>query len=143
MMSILSSQPKDEDVKYDEVQFTVMSQDSDRRLSDEQKIQSARSMKFAEKKLNKHNRALTGSVMLRSQDLMISQLGGLVGPTQKLKAEKDNFWKLKVDFLLTQKKEWNQERQKLRAELNKMKRDNDNLEHKIKYLQDAINRNGH
>lgn len=101
MMSILSSQPKDEDVKYDEVQFTVMSQDSDRRLSDEQKIQSARSMKFAEKKLNKHNRALTGSVMLRSQDLMISHLGGLVGPNQKLKAEKDNFWKLKVDFLLT------------------------------------------
>lgn len=52
----------------------------------------------------------------------------MIGPAQKRQAEKDNYWKLKVDFLLTQKKEWNQERQKLRGELNTLKSDNDKLE---------------
>ena len=43
---------------------------------------------------------------------------------------------------MQQKKDWIQERQKLRAQINSFKRNSDMLEHKVKYLQDTINRNG-
>jgi predicted RNase H-like nuclease len=60
----------------------------------------------------------------------------------KVRLEKDNYWKDRVDLLLYEKKNWMKEKKKFHTEISTLKYRVDMMEQRNKHLHDVINRFG-